>query len=299
MRAVYEAAKALDGDARSLSAADLDSYARSPGSCGEREIARYIREKMLDAPALPDIIIAQGLPHNAAGDDQRMVRSVYPVRGLYWADRVDNSVVLTFDDGPHKTRTKAVLDALQARGVHATFFVCGNNIRGNEDLIRRMVAEGHTIGNHTWDHTDMRALSPEQIAAELDATQQEVDRALGYHYPLTLVRPPYGGTDQRVVDLLNSRGEQLILWGFDSLDWKYQQDGGKILSRMTNDPATLKGGGVVLMHDIQAGTADRIGKIIDELEGDGRRLDTVQSWLDAKYGATALPADTCIPDGDS
>ena len=101
-------------------------------------------------------------------------------------------IALTFDDGPDRQTTPPILDELHKHDIKATFFVLGRQVKKNPELLRRIVAEGHTIGNHTYDHADLSDLNEEQMRRELRSTQKAVDDALGYHYPMVLMRPPYG-----------------------------------------------------------------------------------------------------------
>src|SRR5829696_2595706 len=101
-------------------------------------------------------------------------------------------IALTFDDGPDPRTTPRILDSLREQDLEATFFVLGRHVKKSPGLLRRIVKEGHTIGNHTYNHSDMSDLSRKRMRLELRRTQAAVDDALGYHYPMVLMRPPYG-----------------------------------------------------------------------------------------------------------
>src|SRR5690606_16810957 len=100
------------------------------------------------------------------------------VQGLYYSDRFEKQVALTFDDGPHPVNTPQVLDILKEYGVKGTFFVTGNNAERYPALIKRIVDEGHTLGNHTFGHPDLAKLSEADVLNELARTQRAVDKAL-------------------------------------------------------------------------------------------------------------------------
>jgi peptidoglycan-N-acetylglucosamine deacetylase len=100
-------------------------------------------------------------------------------------------IALTFDDGPDPRTTPPVLDTLREHGVKATFFVVGSQVEENPGLLRRIVREGHTIGNHTYDHANMSNLNPDEMRSELRNTQKAVDDAVGYHHPMVLMRAAY------------------------------------------------------------------------------------------------------------
>ena len=100
-------------------------------------------------------------------------------------------MALTFDDGPAERFTAQVLDILREQQVPATFFVCGENVEEHPDLLRRIVAEGHEIGNHTYSHLFVYFKSRRRIAEEIDRTQAIIEKVVGFRP--SLFRPPYGG----------------------------------------------------------------------------------------------------------
>jgi len=101
-------------------------------------------------------------------------------------------IALTSDDGPGPRVTPPILDTLREHHLRATFLVVGNQVEEDRSLLRRIVEEGHTIGNHTYDHAGMSHPNPGQMRRELRSTQKAVDDALGYHHPMVLMRPPDG-----------------------------------------------------------------------------------------------------------
>ena len=106
------------------------------------------------------------------------------------AEELPPRVALTFDDGPHRIYTRNLLDGLRERGVKATFFVVGENIPGNEELIRQMEEDGHLIGNHTYDHADISKMSDEENCRELRKNSELVKQITGHQ--TAYVRPPFG-----------------------------------------------------------------------------------------------------------
>jgi peptidoglycan/xylan/chitin deacetylase (PgdA/CDA1 family) len=130
-----------------------------------------------------------------------------------------NTVALTFDDGPSPQWTPQVLDILRARGVKATFFLLGSNVAAHPEIARRIVAEGHLIGNHTYTHPDLNQLSRTAQAAEMDRTAQTIRNANGVRP--CFFRGPYGshhGTS--VKELAWERGMNIAGWSRDTRDWE-------------------------------------------------------------------------------
>ncbi|MBU4213385.1 MAG: polysaccharide deacetylase family protein [Actinobacteria bacterium] len=181
-------------------------------------------------------------------------------------------VALTFDDGPG-TYTAALLDALAARGAPATFFLVGRNIAKYPAVVAREVAEGHAVGNHTWDHAWLTKLSPEDVGAELDETSAAIQAAAGVS--TALVRPPYGAFDDASLAVLAARGDAAICWSVDTEDWK-NRDAAVTTQRALEGAAP---GAIILMHDIHESTLTAIPGIIDGLRAAGYTLVTVPQLL--------------------
>ena len=198
-------------------------------------------------------------------------------------------IALTFDDGPDPNVTPAILDVLSEHHLKATFFVLGYEAARNPQILRRIVQEGHTLGNHTFDHANLADLNVRQMREEMTSTQEAVDRALGYHYPMTLMRPPYGApylSDQHMLPLFQRVMEEQraypVMWTVDSRDWELD---GHVDSVAENVRAsTDKEGGVILLHDTHESTAEALPQIITQYAAAGFSFTTVREMLADKYG---------------
>lgn len=186
-------------------------------------------------------------------------------------------VALTFDDGPGPD-TRRLLGILAARQAHATFFVVGQNVAHNPQVVRDEVAAGHEIGNHTWSHRDLTTLKPAEITDQIGRADQAIEAATGFRP--TLVRPPYGAfnrTVQKTVD------RPLVLWRVDPRDWEHH-DSAYVADHITKH---VRPGDVVLMHDIHATTVDAVPQILDTLAGRGYHFVTVSQL----FAPTQLTTD--------
>jgi peptidoglycan/xylan/chitin deacetylase (PgdA/CDA1 family) len=197
-------------------------------------------------------------------------------------------IALTFDDGPDPKVTPTVLDTLRENNLKATFFVSGDRATQHPELIRRIVREGHTLGNHTHSHPNMALLPPGDIHKELRRTQQAVNRALGYRYEMVMMRPPYGEpyfSYQNVLPRFRAiiRRQTLapILWDIDSKDWALAGQPGSIVRTVLR--STGESGGVVLMHDTHESTAKALPQIINRYEKRGLSFTSVTEMLAKKY----------------
>ncbi|MFI6604781.1 polysaccharide deacetylase family protein [Nonomuraea sp. NPDC050536] len=193
-------------------------------------------------------------------------------------------LALTFDDGPSDYTAK-LLDTLKKEKVKATFFLMGQHVEKYPKLARRQVAEGHAIGNHTWDHPHLPAMTDQQILDEIRTTQEAITTATGQR--AKLFRPPYGDTDQRVLDLVGQEGLPQILWTGTTLDWKLR-DPKKITAAVLR---LAKRDGVILMHDVVPQTVKAMPGIVKELKKRGYHLVTLPTLLRGK----PLPAGTTYP----
>ena len=185
-------------------------------------------------------------------------------------------VALTFDDGPRSSTTGPLLDGLELREVPATFFLVGNRIPGNEDLVRRMAAEGHQIGIHTYDHVKLKGLSRQDFDLQVGKTRVLITRLVGEgNYWL---RPPYGLIDRQAE---NWCGGPVILWSVDPEDWK-DNDIDRVVAAVTEH---VSDGDIILLHDLFPSSAQAALRIVDTLLARGYCFVTVEQLM-AERGVT-------------
>lgn len=171
-------------------------------------------------------------------------------------------IALTFDDGPKQSTTTLILDELKKRDIRATFFVLGNraNRPDGRDLVRRMLDEGHTVGNHSWSHEDFRKISLAKVREEVERTQ-ELLVSLGV--TSNYIRAPYGGTNKQVRKLLQELGLDHILWNVDPADWLNRSIEWVHLAL---DGVSQHEDSNIVMHDIKPTTAKFLPLLLDELQ---------------------------------
>ena len=160
--------------------------------------------------------------------------------------REGNRVALTFDDGPSRS-TEKILDLLGERQIKATFFVCGRNAERHPEIVRRLAAEGHTLGNHTYSHPFAYLLGRRRLAEEIDRTQEVIERLTGQRPKV--FRPPYGARWFGMFPVLRERGLKVVQWSDTGYDWK---DDEAAIARATLEK--LQPGSVILLHDALEGT---------------------------------------------
>lgn len=188
-------------------------------------------------------------------------------------------VALTFDDGPRSDTTTRLLDGLLTRGASATFFLVGEQIAGNEDLVRRMRDEGHQVGNHSWSHMMLKGQSNAVVDREIGKTDALLKEVLGDG--TYWVRPPYG--------LLNESQKKrftvpLVHWSVDPEDWKLRDTAKDVQAVLEK----VQPGDIILMHDSVPETVDAALEIVDTLQAQGYTFVTVEELL-RLYGVTPEP----------
>jgi peptidoglycan/xylan/chitin deacetylase (PgdA/CDA1 family) len=183
-------------------------------------------------------------------------------------------VALTFDDGPHPSLTPQLLDLLKVNGIRATFFPIGNRVARYPQLVARMAAEGHEIGNHTWSHPSLMGYSDGAVLQQIDRANEAVRAATGLT-PVTM-RPPYGNFYPRQRLMLHqARGLPTVLWSVDPEDWR--RPGSAVVAN--HIVSRSHPGDVVLAHDIHAATVRAMPATLAGLHARGFRFVTVSELI--------------------
>ena len=214
---------------------------------------------------------AQGMPRTFAGRGPITRGEAATVTRIPTAQPL---VAMTFDDGPHPSLTPQLLDMLQARGIRATFYVIGRNAARYPQILQRMVAEGHEIGNHTWSHPSLHGHSDASVLSQIDRTNRAVYDAVGR--PPVTMRPPYGNLyDRQRLMLFEARNMPTILWSVDPLDW--QRPGSAVVSQRI--VGNSHAGAVILAHDIHRATVRAMPSALDGVTGRGFRFVTMSELI--------------------
>jgi peptidoglycan-N-acetylglucosamine deacetylase len=197
----------------------------------------------------------------------------------YYAPGSGKTVALTFDDGPGPS-TQAIINILRAYHVPATFFNIGQNAAARPALVRQEASDGFLIGNHTWSHPVMTALSARSQASQMDQASAQQRRLTG-HNPVVF-RPPYGNWNGTTLTVAAQRGMTVWLWSVDTEDWKAAGSSSSYWVNRIVSLAEREGGGlqhpVVLMHNAASGnpaTVKALPTIIKYFRGHGYRFVVV------------------------
>jgi peptidoglycan-N-acetylglucosamine deacetylase len=233
---------------------------------------------------------ASGIVRGLRDGDSYQIPKVPPpgAKNTYSSVHVNGPyLAITFDDGPQPTNTPRLLDMLKERNIKATFFVVGQLAKEYPNIIRRILAEGHEIGNHTFTHPTITGLSEERLKREIGGTHQALVDIAGYH--TRLFRPPGGATNAKLKQrLYDEYGYSTILWSVDPNDWK-RPGVSVVTSRLVNG---AHNGAILLCHDLHAPTVDAMPNTLDTLLTKGYHFVTVSQLLNMETAAPAPVAAT-------
>ena len=186
-------------------------------------------------------------------------------------------VALTFDDGPHPRYTPQILDILSEFGVEATFFVVGSNAEYYPDLVKRELAEGHEIGNHTYHHYHTVNVKADTLQKDIIACHKSLKKISGED--IHLFRPPEGVFNEDIKNLCAKQGYTIVMWSVDTRDWAHTPIGDICKNVMDN----VKDGSIILMHDFigkNSPTPAVLRRIIPMLQESGYEFVTVSRLLE-------------------
>ena len=190
------------------------------------------------------------------------------------APRTTPVVALTFDDGPDPIRTNALLDVLRDLNAPATFFVVGREVRRHPDVVRRIAAEGHELGNHTFNHAYLPLHTHRTVEHELRATDNAIEDVAGV--TPRIARPPWGARRPSTVRAFARLAKRLVLWDVNSYDWK-GRPAADVVERVME---RTRPGSIILMHEAREGgetTIEAVRRLVPALRARGLSLVTVSN----------------------
>lgn len=198
--------------------------------------------------------------------------------GAYYADfSGEKNIYLTFDNGYEEGYTDDVLDVLKEADVPATFFVTGHYVKSEPDLIKRIVDEGHIIGNHSYHHPDFTIITKEAIQTELEDLEKEV-AAVSEQTELKYLRPPKGIFNEQTLQWANELGYIHIFWSLAFIDWNTDgQKGWEYAYEQIMQQ--IHPGAIILMHTVSSDNAEALEKLIDDLQEQGYRFKSLDDLV--------------------
>lgn len=203
---------------------------------------------------------------------------------VFTGDLAAPELFLTFDNGYENGLTAGILDVLKEKQVPAIFFVTGHYIKTQPELLKRMVSEGHLVGNHSWSHPDMSTLSTERIKQELDQVKSEVSVLTGQK-EMKYLRAPRGIFNERSLAVSHQLGYTNVFWSIAYKDWDTNDQRG---AQYAYDKvmAQMHPGAVILLHSVSRDNAQALGRIIDAAKAKGYQFKS----LDQMNNRTPVPS---------
>jgi peptidoglycan-N-acetylmuramic acid deacetylase len=200
---------------------------------------------------------------------------------IFLGDTEKKELYLTFDNGYENGYTAKILDILKIKKVPAAFFVTGYYVEDQPDLLRRMVSEGHLIGNHSWHHPDLTQISVDRLKRELDRIKEEVLKVTDQKV-MVYMRPARGIFSDKVLQLCREMGYTNVFWSISYRDWliKEQKGGDYAYQSIMKQ---LHPGGVILLHSVSSDNAEAIGRIIDDARRDGYEFKSLDQLTNKHY----------------
>lgn len=200
---------------------------------------------------------------------------------IFLGNTEEKELYLTFDNGYENGYTPPILDVLKEKQVPAAFFVTGHYVKDQPELIKRMAAEGHLVGNHSWSHPDMSQLDNARIAQEMEKVRAGVEALTGQkemHY----LRPPRGIFSERMLAEAGRLGYTSVFWSVAYKDWETNSQKGaqyafdKVMEQ-------LHPGAVILLHSVSKDNAEALGRIIDEARSKGYTFKSLDQLAAKTY----------------
>ncbi len=195
--------------------------------------------------------------------------------GICMGNSESKKVYLTFDAGYEGGYTEKILEVLKENNVKACFFITGHYANSRPDLVKRMIDEGHTIGNHTANHKSMPEISNDEIKEDVMKLHTAIYDKFGYE--MKYIRPPKGECSERTLEFTNSLGYKTVMWSLAYDDWEESKQGReeygkkKILENIHN-------GAIILLHSTSKDNSNILDSVIKEIRGMGYEFDSLDNF---------------------
>lgn|GEM_PF-2522317 len=224
-------------------------------------------EAPIPTPEITDPVVTASPPA------KEPVATDQPGQGTDHENSDKKYVVLTFDDGPDTKYTPAILDILKQYNVKATFFVVGTQVEKHGSVLQRILNEGHSIGNHSYNHANLTKLSNKEIVKQIEQADDLIKAVIGFKP--TWIRAPYGAVNDIVKESMEDDDRSFIGWDVDTRDWA----GSSVEEMRANINENTKSDSIILMHSFGGkhikNTVELLPYIIQDLKDKGFTLVTL------------------------
>lgn len=220
-------------------------------------------------------------PHNERPTTEPIYEQLLSKYGGFWiGDSDKKELYLTFDNGYENGYTPVILDVLKEKEVPAAFFVTGHYLLDQSELIKRMVEEGHVVGNHSWHHPSLVEVDDERLRRELEKVKVKYEELTGRN-DMIYLRPPRGVFSERSLALSKQQGYVNVFWSLAYKDWEIDNQKGwkyaydQIMKR-------VHPGAVMLIHSVSSDNAEALDKVIDNLRKQGYEFKSLDDYMLSK-----------------
>jgi len=204
-------------------------------------------------------------------------REIEGTSAYYVGSPDEKNVYLTFDAGYDNGRLADILDVLKEKKVKSTFFVTGDFVKRESALLKRIVEEGHIVGNHTWSHRNITALSAEELARELEKVETAYRDLVGKEIS-KLFRPPAGEFNREALEQVKKLGYSTVFWSIAYKDWETESNRGGDYA-YDHIMRNLHNGAIILLHTVSQDNLEALPDIIDDLRNQDYTIKNLDSLI--------------------
>ena len=220
--------------------------------------------------------ISRGKNHEQPDLGSENLRIINEFNGMAMGSDEYKYIYLTFDNGYEAGYTEKILDVLKENDVKATFFITGQYLKTSEDLVKRMIDEGHTVGNHTVNHKNMPGLDNETIKEEVMNLHKSVYEK--FNYEMKYIRPPKGEYSEESIAYTNTLGYTTVMWSFAYDDWEENKQGREDYAK-TKIYDNLHNGEIMLLHATSKDNSNILDEVIKEIKNQGYEFRSLNEFV--------------------
>lgn len=214
--------------------------------------------------------------HEQPNLGKKNVELINKYNGIALGSLEKKYIYVTFDLGYEAGYTKKILDSLKENNVQATFFITSHYVNTAPDLVKRMIEEGHIVGNHTVNHKSMPSLSDNELTTEVMKLHQVIYEK--YNYEMKYIRPPKGEYSERTLSSCEKLGYKTVMWSFAYVDWdeRKQPNESEALDKIISN---LHNGEIMLLHATSKTNADIMDRMIKKIKEDGYKIRSLEEFI--------------------
>ena len=219
--------------------------------------------------------IKRGKDHNQPDLGIENLRIINGCNGMALGSPDKKNIYLTFDLGYEAGYTEKILDVLKENEVTATFFITGQYVKTSEDIIKRMIDEGHIVGNHTMNHKSMPECSMQTIESEVMSLHKVIYEK--FNYEMKYIRPPKGEYSEASVNYTNTLGYTTVMWSFAYDDWEESKQGREEYGK-TKIYDNLHNGEIILLHATSKDNCNILDEVLKKIKKDGYEIKSLDEF---------------------